>query len=61
MGGELAWAGAGAWRPRGVCVDWLSNNLPFQCGVSEVGENSWSLVDCQMALVPGVLKCHQLP
>ena len=46
-GGQLTWLGSGAWVPESVCVDWLSTNMAFSCGVEYLTENTWNLVDCR--------------
>lgn len=46
-GGLLTWEGSGRWVPHSVCVDWLSSNMAYRCGVAELGDNTWSLVGCR--------------
>merc|ERR1712037_1025256 len=59
-GGTMVWQGAGAWTPRDICVDWMSDNFAWQCTTTPVGAGgkSWDLVDCH-DLTP-FTKCSNL-
>jgi hypothetical protein len=59
-GGTMVWQGAGAWAPRDICVDWMSDNFAWQCTTTPIGASgkSWDLVDCH-DLTP-FTKCDNL-
>jgi len=47
-GGLVRWVGQGEWTPASVCVDWLSSNYAYECGLVEAGlDQTWELSDCR--------------